>query len=191
MRKVTCQLSASGASLPLWFHPSQSSDGLKHKLINPLKTNTGIWQNHFSQTEASHKFTIHCIFTWDPAECTSACECIHSADSRLISPSSPGTLTHQKNNRKTLINAVKFITTPDFRINEYMISCGEKKRKKETAYKESNLNRIDLNSNKPPRLLAAAEFACVGLYLFEGVRACSALFTVKRMKMNSQIVLHL
>lgn len=52
-------------------------------------------------------------------------------------------------------------------------------------------NRIDLNSNSPSRFLGAAEFACVGLHLFEGVRACSALFTVKRMKMKSQIVLHL
>lgn len=38
---------------------------------------------------------------------------------------------------------------------------------------------------------AAAEFACVGFHLFQGVKACSALFTVKRMKMNSQIVPHL
>lgn len=48
----------------------------------------------------------------------------------------------------------------------------------------------DLNSNRPPRF-PAAEFLRVVLYLFEGVKACSALFTVKRMKMRSQIVLHL
>ena len=62
---------------------------------------------------------------------------------------------------------------------------------KNTAHDQRNLNRIDLNSNNPPRFPAAADFVCVGLHLFEGVRACSALFTVKRMKMNSQIVLHL
>lgn len=75
-----------------------------------------------------------------------------------------------------------------------MICLAEKLNKqnaKKSAYDQCNLNRIDLNSNNPPRFPAAAEFACVGLHLFEGVRACSALFTVKRMKMNSQIVLHL
>lgn len=105
--------------------------------------------------------------------------------------------THFTIKNSTTAQANTVITTSDFRIHEYMMCLTEKaqhtkgKRKKKSAYNQCNLNRIDLNSNSPLWFPTAAEFACIGLDLFESVRACSALFTVKRMKMSSQIVLHL
>ncbi len=149
----------------------------------------------------AHNFrsTVHCIFS-PTSLCQNAplfiYDGIHCAESFV--PPHPTTLnTHThftiKTSPTTHANTVTFITS-DFRIHEYLISLAEKLSKqnaKKSAYNQCNLNRIDLNSNNPPWFPAAAEFACVGLHLFEGVRACSALFTVKRMKMNSQIVLHL
>lgn len=62
----------------------------------------------------------------------------------------------------------------------------KKGRKKNSAYNQTGLTLSQTRGLGSPPL---AEFACVGLHLFECVRACSALFTVKRMK--CQIVLHL
>ena len=140
------------------------------------------------------------MFTHDPLlECGSIYMSASTVLNPLYPPLSPNPTTNThftiKSSPTTQVNTVTFITTSDFRIHEYMINLTEKLNKqnarKKSAYDQCNLNRIDLNSNNPPRFPTAAEFACIGLHLFEGVRACSALFTVKRMKMNSQIVLHL
>lgn len=78
------------------------------------------------------------------------------------------------------------IPTPARRDQQTKHGANKKGKEKNSAYNQTGLTLSQTRSLGSPPL---AEFACVGLHLFECVRACSALFTVKRMK--CQIVLHL
>lgn len=104
-------------------------------------------------------------------------------------PSTPPTTIHTFPHKNQAYNTSKH-SHYNIRFQNTWIYDLPRRKAQQTkwACNQCYLNRIDLNSNNPPWFPAAAEYAHVGLHLFEGVRACSALFTVKRMKMNSQIV---